>query len=177
LTIERGILSFAGPINNPGLDILAVRKKLAVEAGVAISGTALAPRARLVSTPPVPDTEKLAWLTLGHGLEGANRAELDIVSAAAIAFASRGGGPSFPDRLARSLGLDELSLTGAGTLDQRALTLGKRISSSVYLSYEMGLGGASRIAKLQYDLTRRWSLRAQAGTQNAVDLFYTLQFD
>lgn len=207
LTIDRGILSFAGPINNPGLDILAVRKNLAVEAGVAITGTALSPRVRLVSTPSVPDGEKLAWLTLGHGLDSLSGSELDVLTAAATAFVSRDGGPSFTDRIARSVGLDELSvgnisggtssiaaastssLSGAstsslsgtsataGTVEQRALTLGKRISSRLYLTYEMGLGSATRVARLQYELSRRWSVRAQAGTQSALDLFYTLRFD
>ena len=184
LTIDRGILSFAGPINNPGLDILAARKNLAVEAGVAITGTALSPRVRLVSTPPVADSEKLAWLTLGHGLEGVSGSEVDVLTAAATAFASRGGGPSFTDRIARAVGLDEIGVNNSSTtsasgsiIEQRALTLGKRISSRLFLSYEMGIGGAARIAKLQYELSRRWSVRAQAGTQSAVDLFYTLSFD
>ncbi len=38
LTITRGNLVFSGPIDNPALDIVAVRKNLAVEAGVQISG-------------------------------------------------------------------------------------------------------------------------------------------
>ncbi len=67
LRIERGALLFDGPLSNPVLDILAMRKNQAVEAGVAITGTALSPRTKLVSNPPVPDQEKLSWLVLGQG--------------------------------------------------------------------------------------------------------------
>jgi len=90
LKIERGALLFDGPLSNPVLDILAIRKNQAVEAGVAISGTALSPRTKLVSNPPVPDQEKLSWLVLGQGtgardesvfsLPGANVQPDDFVS-------------------------------------------------------------------------------------------------
>src|SRR5262249_36058260 len=36
LVIDRGRLIFDGPLDNPGLDIVALRKNLAVEAGVAL---------------------------------------------------------------------------------------------------------------------------------------------
>ena len=39
LTVERGILTFSGPIDNPGVNALAMRKNQAVEAGVAVTGT------------------------------------------------------------------------------------------------------------------------------------------
>jgi translocation and assembly module TamB len=57
------------------------------------------------------------------------------------------------------------------------LTLGKRLSSRAYLSYEQGLSGAETLAKINYTLTPRISVRAQAGTVPAVDLFYTFSFD
>ncbi|PKN24392.1 MAG: hypothetical protein CVU65_11870, partial [Deltaproteobacteria bacterium HGW-Deltaproteobacteria-22] len=69
LEIERGILSFNGLLDNPGLDVRAVRKGLTVEPGVQISGTAQRPVIKLVSDPELPDAEKLAWLVLGHGPE------------------------------------------------------------------------------------------------------------
>ena len=65
LAIERGGLRFDGPPGNPALDIRAMRRGTEVAAGVMITGTALAPRIRLISEPQVPDTEKLSWLVLG----------------------------------------------------------------------------------------------------------------
>jgi translocation and assembly module TamB len=70
LAVESGSLLFDGPITNPALDIVALRKNQKVEAGVAITGTALSPRVRLVSRPDVPDSEKLSWLVLGQGTGG-----------------------------------------------------------------------------------------------------------
>ena len=66
LVIDRGQLLFDGPADNPALDVVALRKNIAVEAGVELTGTVKVPRVRLVSNPPVPDGEKLSWLLTGR---------------------------------------------------------------------------------------------------------------
>jgi translocation and assembly module TamB len=78
LAIARGVLLFDGPLDNPKLDILAVRKGLRVEAGVAITGTALSPRTALYSNPPVPDAQKMQWLVFGAGPGSAGDAEFGL---------------------------------------------------------------------------------------------------
>jgi translocation and assembly module TamB len=176
LVIERGIVNFSGPIDNPGLDIVAMRKNQPVEAGVAITGTALNPRLTLVSDPVVPDTEKVSWLVLGRGLSGSNKNDLALVQAAAGALLAKGQSVSLQARIAQATGLDEVGISGSG-VEGSVLTLGKRLSSRVYLTFERGLTGASNIAKLRYALTPRWSLETQAGSDTALDLFYTLSFD
>lgn len=177
LTIERGILNFSGPLDNPGLNILAMRKNQEVEAGVAITGTALAPQVRLVSNPPVPDGEKMSWLVLGHGLAGSSGSELDLMGAAASALLATGESVTLQSEIAHAAGLDEFGLSGGSGLANTAVTLGKRLSSRAYLSYEQSVAGADSLVKVNYLLTPRWSVRAQGGTDNAVDLFYTLSFD
>jgi len=69
--VQRGNLNFFGPLNNPALDIFvapaATRLQFTPEVGISITGTALAPRVRLVSDPEMPETEKLSWLLFGRG--------------------------------------------------------------------------------------------------------------
>lgn len=177
LTIERGILDFRGPIDNPGLDIVAMRTGLPVEAGVAVGGTALAPQARLISRPEVPDSEKLSWLLLGRGLEAGQPADMQLLSLAADALLSAGQSVSLQAQLAEAAGLDEIGLKGVGTLEGSVLTLGKRLSERAYLSYERGLTGLEQLVRLTYRLSRRWSLKAQTGRENTLDLLYTVEFD
>ncbi len=194
LSIERGLLNFTGAYDNPGLNILAVRKRpedeplteTNVEAGVEVRGTALAPTAKLVSTPTVPDSEKLAWLVLGHGTEGTASDELGLLSTAAGAlFGGGGGGGSLQTRLANSLGLDEVGVgqksgtgaTQAKGLENTVLTVGKRISQRAYLSFEQGASTASSLVKLRYKLNPRIALQFQTGTNNALDVLYTWAFD
>ncbi len=177
LTIDRGILNFSGPMDNPGLNILALRKNQPVEAGVIITGTAMEPKVRLTSTPDVPDGEKLSWLVLGHGLDTSSGAEFSVLQSAAGALFSNGQTVPLQSRIAQAAGLDELVLVGGSGLETSVLTLGKRLSSRAYLSYEQGLTGLSNVAKISYTLTKRLSVKAQAGTENALDLFYEFTFD
>lgn len=177
LDIERGILNFQGPIDNPGLNIVALRKNQPVEAGVAVTGTAQSPSVRLVSNPGVPDSEKLSWLVLGHGFEDSGDKEFGALQAAAGALLAAGESVSLQQRIARGAGLEEVSLKGGGGLESAVLSLGKRLSSRAYLSFEQGLVGATSLIKVNYTLTERISVRAQAGTTPAVDLFYTYSFD
>ena len=177
LEIERGILNFQGPVDNPGLNIVAWRKNQTVEAGVAITGTAQAPVVKLVSNPSVPDSEKLSWLVLGHGMNETGGQEFDALQVAAGALLGAGQSVTLQQRIAHAAGLQEVSLKGAGTLESAVLTLGKRLSSRAYLSYEQGLAGTESLVKINYTLTHRLSLRGQGGTTPAVDLFYTFSFD
>ncbi|MGB9992497.1 translocation/assembly module TamB domain-containing protein [Massilia sp. SM-13] len=181
LAIERGVLNFTGAYDNPGLNILALRKRpegeqlsvTNVEAGVEVRGTALAPVAKLVSTPTVPDSEKLSWLVLGHGLEDMQGNEMGLLGTAAGAlFGGKGGGS-----LANKVGLDELGVSQAKGLESTVVTVGKKLSSRAYLSFEQGAGTATSLVKLRYKLTPRITLQFQTGTNNALDVLYTWAFD
>jgi translocation and assembly module TamB len=186
LTIDRGLLTFSGPYDNPSLDILAVRQPpngeqpsdTNVQAGVEVRGTALAPRAKLVSTPTVSDSEKLSWLVLGHGMQGTTGSEADALGAAASALLSGSGG-GFQSKVAGSLGLDEIGVSGGGAkgLESTVVTVGKRLSSRAYLSFAQGTATATSVVRLRYKLNPRVTLQLQAGTNTALDVLYSWAFD
>ncbi|UOD32842.1 translocation/assembly module TamB domain-containing protein [Massilia violaceinigra] len=186
LDIERGVLTFSGPADNPSLNIRAVRRRpegeqlseTNVEAGVEVRGSALSPVAKLVSTPSVPDSEKLSWLVLGHGMEATSGNEAGLLSAAAGALlGGSGSGGGFQSRLANSLGVDELGLSQAKGLESTVVTVGKRISSRAYLSFEQGATTASSLVKIRYKLNPRITLQFQTGTNTALDVLYSWAFD
>ena len=179
LQIDKGVLYFSGPLDNPGLEIVAMRKHLQVEAGVEVTGTARNPRVRLVSNPDVPDSEKLSWLVLGRGAEGAGTSEAEKLQAAAMALATGLGTAPLQQQLARAVGLDEIRFAAASSAGQSsgAVAVGKRLSDRIYLTYEQGLSAATNMVRLSYQLSRNWSVRTEAGTAGAVDIFYTLSFD
>lgn len=175
LTIERGILNFSGPIDNPGLNIRAMRNSKPVNAGIEITGSAFLPITKLVSDPNVADSEKLSWLVLGHGMEQAGKNDYSMLSLAAGVLLSQGQSVPLQTQLARAAGLDEFSFSG-GDAESAALTFGKRLTSQLYLSYEKSISGLLDVARLTFSITPRWSLRAQAGTESAVDVLYTFSF-
>jgi translocation and assembly module TamB len=188
LRVDPGIVTFDGPIDNPGLQITAWRRNQAVEAGIQISGTVRAPRVQLVSQPPVPENERLTWLVLGRAPSDTTRADLGLLQAAAGALLARGDVTSMPldQRLAKTFGLDEISLrtssstssTSTSNVEGAVVAFGKRLSDKVYVSYEQGLGTvASTLVKLDYSISRRWSVRAETGTSSGGGLFYRFSWD
>ncbi|WP_374351449.1 translocation/assembly module TamB domain-containing protein, partial [Chitinimonas sp.] len=111
LSINHGIVSFQGPIDNPALDLLAERKNLPVAVGVKMGGTLLAPQISLFSDQAMPDSEKLSWLVLGHGSTATTaRGDADVLLAAGEALFSAGQSVSLRQQLAGSLGLDDISV-------------------------------------------------------------------
>ncbi len=180
LTVRRGIVSFQGPLDDPELNILAVREGLQVEAGVEIMGPVRHPQVKLVSTPSVPDTEKLSWIVLGRKPD-AGGLDTSVLLAAAGSILGGQSGSGMIDQITQALGVDEITFRQAGigsSLSGQIGVVGKRISSRAYLSYERGLTTTTMgITKLTYNLTPRVTIVTQAGEDSAMDLFYTLQFD
>jgi translocation and assembly module TamB len=179
LDIDKGALYFSGPVDNPGLEIRALRKNLQVEAGVEVSGTARNPRIALISNPDVPDAQKLSWLVLGRPVEGTGTSDADKLQAAALALTAGLGTTPLQQQLARAVGLDEIRLASAGTSAEQTgvVAVGKRIGDRIYVTYEQSLSTATNILRISYQLTRNWSIRTESGTIDAVDVFYTLNFD
>lgn len=197
LELERGILSFQGLLDNPALDVRAIRKGLAVEPGVQIGGNARRPVVRLISDPELPDTEKLAWLVLGHGPEQMSAGDATVLLGAAGGLLGNDAG-NIVQQLKSTFGIDELGvrrgeLGGTGgrlpasrvagsSIDTTASTgnqifsVGKRLSSNALLSYEQSIGRAEGIVKLTVNLNRNLALIGRAGSDSALDLFYTLTF-
>jgi translocation and assembly module TamB len=121
------------------------------------------------------------------------------LQAATATFLGEGG--SLSNSVAKTLGLDVLSIRAAPTagltsaplttpgltssitnpsvttVQQNVVTLGKRLSSRLYVSYEQGLRGVWNLLKIQYDISNRLSLRAQTGSESAVDLLLFYPFD
>jgi translocation and assembly module TamB len=188
LVIDRGRLIFDGPLDNPGLDIVALRRNQPVEAGVAVTGTVKVPVVTLVSNPPVPDSEKLAWLVLGRAPDSQSGADAAALQAATAALLSRGGKP-LTTQIAQQIGLDDItfgSATGGATattpgsnagLANQVVVFGKRISDRLSIAYQQGLTAASNALRLDYALTRTLTIRAEAGAVSSAGIYYRRTYD
>lgn len=199
LAIERGILNFQGPPANPGLNIRALRQGLAVEAGVEVVGTVVAPQVRLVSEPAVPDAEKLSWLVLGRGSDQLAGGDASLLMSAATAIFGGDGSRNVPRDIVQGLGFDEFSIGSAGRSStshvpgqtvagttgvsssnsgsDQVISVGKRLMPGLVLSVERGLGDASGAIRLSWQLTRRITVVGRTGSESAVDVTYTFSFN
>ncbi len=175
LAIENGYFTFNGPVANPGVNILAMRRNQEVEAGVQVTGTVRAPTVKLVSEPNVPDNEKLSWLLFGHGTDQGNNLSQQSSMTTALALLGSATGK----RVAQTIGLDEFSVgrSDVGLTDSQVVMLSKAINDRLVLGYEQGLQSASNAFKATVNLSRFWSLLLYGGTFQGVDINYTRRFD
>ncbi|WP_066413836.1 translocation/assembly module TamB domain-containing protein [Bordetella ansorpii] len=193
LRLSRGVLTFQGRLENPLLDIEALRTGEQVEAGVKVSGTAQRPRIDLVSYPDVSDVEKLSWLVLGRGPdEGGN----DTALLLSVGTALLGGGEPFY----KQFGLDDVSVrtgslgssgsllpdrTVAGDVNRDSdselatqfIVGSKRFSNGITLSVEQALAGSETVGRVSYRLARGLSLDLKGGGVNGLALVYRVLWD
>ena len=199
LKIARGRLNFLGAPENPGLDILALRTGLPVEVGVTITRTASAPLVRMHSDPPMADAETLSWLVLGRPPDQSGGDNIALAQAAAGLLS--GSSEGYSTRVAKAIGVDEISVrrgtfgiasllpargvagslrsdeASAATVAGEIITIGKTINEALTLSYEQAISDTTRFLQLNYRLSQRLSVVARGGTDNALDFVYSFAFD
>ncbi len=177
LTIERGRLLFAGTqLDNPGLDIRAVRKIRSrdVTVGLSVRGTAKRPILTVFSNPAMEQAEALSYLVTGRPLDALKSGEGDTLNTAAQALGGLAG-----DRLAKSIGSRlglEAGVSSSEALGGSAFTAGKYLSPRLFLSYGVGLFAPGQVVTLRYTLNRFLQFEAEnATTGNRASLNYRIE--
>jgi translocation and assembly module TamB len=175
LEIENGYFTFNGPVDNPGINILAMRRNQEYEAGVQVTGTLRSPNAKLVSVPDLPDSEKLSWLLFGHGTDTGNNLGQQNTMSTALGLLGGVGGK----RIAQTFGLDEFSIGQSenGLTDPQVVQIAKAINERFTFGYEQGLQTAQNLFKVTWTVSRNWSLAIHSGTLNGVDVTFNRRFD
>ncbi len=175
LEIRRGRLLFnGGPLANPGLDIMATRTvQEDIEAGVLVRANLREPRITLYSEPSMAPSQALSYLLVGQPLADIGDSDRQLVNDAAGRLASAGGG-LLAQQLGRRLGLEDVSIASAGSGEEASLVIGTYLSPKLYASYGVGLFENVNTLRLRYLLSSRWTLRAETGLNQSVDLEYSL---
>lgn len=174
LHVDDGSIRFAGgPIDNPQLDIKAVRKGKDFRAGLHIQGTAASPQADLFSDPSMSQDDILSYLLLGKPLNQASATDAALLASAATGMGLQNGA-MIGDQIASTFGLDEFSIEG-DSAENAAVQVGKYLSPKLYLSYGIGVFESVSTVELRYQLSKIWSMKAESGTESGVDLLYTFE--
>lgn len=177
LTIETGRLIYNSvPINDPALDIRAVRRVQEVLAGLNIRGTLRRPELNLFSDPALPQTQQLAYLILGRPLNEASNAEQQRLGSAAATL-GLAGSALLAGAVGRRFGIEDVAIESTGPGNQAALVLGSYLSPRLYLSYGIGLFDAVNTLRLRYEISSKWMLEATSGDYTSADFLYTIETD
>ena len=172
LDIERGRLVFSGgPVNNPGVDIRAIKEYPDVKAGVNVRGTLLQPRLTFFSEPSLPQSQIVSLILAGGSLESAqNRQNPNQAGNEALAQ----GSAILAQQLGSRVGIEDVGLE-SNLANQTSLVLGKYLSPRLYVSYGISFTEQLNTLKLRYSLSDRWTVKTEVGQARGADLVYTIE--
>lgn len=173
LHIERGNLLFQGDPSNPGLDIIASRtlSRHQVKAGLEFSGTLKTPQSRVFSEPAMEESEAMSWLLFGKPLSSTSDNDANALIQA-IAVYGIEHGDSITQKLSDQFGLD-IGFDTDGENEEAAFSLGKQLSSRLYLRYSVALFESLSSIMLRYNINKSLNLETRSsGQSNSIDLLY-----
>ena len=178
LDIDRGRLIFtASPIDNPGIDIRAVKRFHdpnvgATVAGINLRGTLRQPQMTFFSEPPLAQQQIISLVFAGGTLFGGPQ-----LGASAAQNSSRSENAQLIGQGAAVLGSQIGLPVGIEPTynNDTALMLGKYLSPRLYVSYGITLLQSLNIVKLRYTLGDHWALSTELGQLGGADIVYSFQ--
>lgn len=178
LQIEQGRLLFAGPVDNPGVDLRALRVSNdgQVKAYLEVSGNLRKPVTAVRTEPPTSSTDALSYLLSGSAMGQSGGMDKAQLLQAAGGLGLEKVLPALR-AVQEDTGLDELGLNTEDGLEGSALVAGKYLTPDLYVRYVQGLFDASAILALRYRLSDNVSVETRSGTTQSVELQYSIEHD
>ncbi|MGH8322174.1 MAG: translocation/assembly module TamB domain-containing protein [Steroidobacteraceae bacterium] len=170
MDIQHGRLIFTGgPVDDPGIDIRAIRKFPDVTAGVNVRGTLLQPRLSFFSEPSLAQAEIVSLLLSGSLSTTPTRPNGAASNAALVK-----GGAMLAQEVGQHVGIQEVGVESDLLTNDTSLVLGRYLSPRLYVSYGISLTEQLNTLKLRYSLGDHWVVRTEVGQARGADLIYSI---
>ena len=174
LRFRRARLLFAGPVDQPFLDIEAIRQIDDVTVGLRLTGNAEQPKTEIFSEPAMSQEQALSYLVLGRPL-GQSAGDSNLLAQAALAMGLAGSKP-LTNTVAGALGIENFQLDTEGSGVTTSVVASGELSERLSLRYGVGVFEPASTIALRYELTKRLYLEAASGLASSLDLFYRRDF-
>ncbi len=169
LDIQRGRLIFTGgPVQDPGVDLRAVKEFPDVTAGINVRGTLQQPRISFFSDPSLPQSQIVSLILAGGGLESVQNQKSGAGNEALAQ-----GGAILAQQLGSRIGIQDVSLETDLT-NETSLVIGRFLSPRLYVSYGVSLTEQLNTLKLRYTLGDHWTVKTEVGQARGADLVFTI---
>jgi translocation and assembly module TamB len=174
LTIDKGQFIFVGLLDDPGLDVRAVRKIKDVRAGVQVTGTLKTPEMRIFSMPVMDQSDALSYIIFGRPMKQLSGSEGGQLYGSAVSAGVSGGG-LIAKKIGAAFGLEDVEIEKGETSAESALFIGKYISPRLYVSYGIGLFEPINTLRMRYNLSPQWLLQTEYGIESGGDVLYKIE--
>jgi translocation and assembly module TamB len=178
LTFTNGRVSFNGAglkgRIDPTLDFTAQTTAADATTTLHVTGFADSPQFELSSSPPLPQDEILARLLFGESASQLTALQLAQIGAALASLSGvGGGGPNPLAKMQKALGLDRLSVGGAGNSGTgtgqsagASVEAGRYVSDRVFVGAKQSTTGFSQV-EVDVDLSKHLKLQTRLGNGTA----------
>jgi translocation and assembly module TamB len=174
LDVRRARLLFAGPLDQPYLDIEAIRKTDDITAGIRLSGSAEQPTTQIFSEPAMSQEQALSYLVLGRPLSTTGE-DNNMLAQAALGLGLMGSAGVTSD-IAKNLGIQDFELDTQGSGTNTAVVASGKISEKLSLRYGVGVFEPASTIALRYLLSKKVYLEVASGVASSLDIFYKRDF-
>jgi len=177
LIVRKGELQFAGPPDQPYVNLEAIRNPEATEndvtAGLRVTGLADEPKVEVFSDPAMSQQEALSYLLRGQGLssDGDNNALTSALVGLGVAQSGQVVG-----KIGETFGVSNLALDTTGVGDSQQVQVSGYVLPGLQVKYGVGIFDSLATLTLRYRLMPKLYLEAVSGLDQALDLLYQFEF-
>jgi translocation and assembly module TamB len=169
LRVDRGELTFTGPLDDPLINIQVSRESIydnrQYTIGLRLTGSAHNIKTEPFSRPSMSEADVLSFLLIDRPSSTG-----DDASGAALAL----GLQQLVPGEGGVLGLDEVNFE-TNDANQATMVAGKRINDKLHVRYVFGTSGQPGDFRIRYSLGKGFSLESRTGAQQSMDLIYLLE--
>lgn len=179
LNITKGEILFSGPLDNPYLNLEAIRDPNATEdnvtAGLRVRGSASQPKVTIFSTPALSQEEALSYLLRGQGLGSTGNDGQAVASALLGMGLSQTSG--IVGDIGKAFGIRDLQVTSEGVGNKTKVVVKGNLLPRLQLKYGVGVFDSLATFTLRYRLLPRLYLQGIWDDDTTLDLLYRWEWN
>ncbi|WP_394146057.1 autotransporter assembly complex protein TamB [Vibrio atypicus] len=178
LVIEQGKILMNGPVDQPYVQITAIRNpdntQDDVTAGVKVTGPATEPIVTIFSDPAMPQANALSYLLRGQDIDGESGGNAMTTTLIGLSLAQSG---RVVGEIGEAFGVQDLQLDTAGSGEDSQVTVSGYVLPGLQVKYGVGIFDSVGEFTVRYRLMKDLYVETVTGVSSAVDLLYQFEFN
>lgn len=176
LLIQKGKILFSGPVDQPYVNITAIRNPDTiaddVEAGVKVTGLATEPKVEIFSEPAMPQANALSYLLRGQDIDGEAGGNALTTTLIGLSLARSG---KVVGEIGQAFGVEGLQLDTAGTGEDSQVTVSGYILPGLQVKYGVGIFNSLGEFTIRYRIIENFYVEAVSGLYSSVIFLYQFE--
>ena len=176
LYIRKGQVVFSGSVENPYINVEAIRNtELTADnviVGIRLIGPVKKPVFTIFSEPEMQQTRMISYLLRGRDINSEDETSQDVVITTMLIGSSLGQGKDVIGFLGDTLGVKDFTIDTRGQGDDTRVEVSGYVLPGVQIRYGIGLFSDLSEVVVRYEIIPKLYIELVTGVDSAVDLYY-----